>query len=447
MYRLSIGLLMGLLGWAWAQNPAPNPWAQFLAPLKNYPGLQQALHGTRAAADQVDVLSSPVGFQATGGYSLLNVSPPDAGGPCRPVDPSYQPNPACFPLPTSGTQASLGLNFTPFLAGDIGSKVAQANATLAQTQLSLRQTLASLEAQAVLAANRVKLAQNALELAKQGESVSKLSVEATQTRFDKGGATQLELDQAQQSLAQAQANRLQAEENLTVARHALQDLVGITDPPDLPLPALPADTKPVGVGQAELALQKAQAASDNAQWNSYPVLQLGYTHQVSSNASLNLGIQSRTFQPSLSLTYQNPSQTVEPYNRINDQFQIGLSVNFSAATFPALDAAQQGVAQAQAALDAAQRQAALQLESLKLAYAQAQRQVELSQNAYALAQRSLQDAQSREQSGLGTPLATAQAALGLYQAGLTQNQAQLNLLTSILNVYIFYAQPLAEVAL
>ncbi|MER3553339.1 MAG: hypothetical protein C4331_03035 [Meiothermus sp.] len=253
------------------------------------------------------------------------------------------------------------------------------------------------------------------------------------------------MDQAKQAQAQAQANRLQAEENLTVARHALKDLVGVEEAPDLPLPGLPADAKAASVGQAELALEKAKAASDNAQWNSYPVVQLGYTHKLSSTSSLSLGINSRSFQPSASLSYQNPSQVQEPQSRINDQFNIGLAVNFSAGTFPALDAAQQGVAQAQAALEAAQRQAALQLESLKLAYTQAQRAADLAQNAYTLAQRSLQDAQSREQSGLGTPLATAQASLAQYQAGLALDQARLNQLASILNVYIFYAQPLAEV--
>jgi len=179
-----------LLGLALAQAQPANPYAQFLAPLKSYPGLVQALHGTQAAADQVEVLKSPIGVQASGGYSLLGVSPPDAG-PCRPTDPSYQPNPACFPLPTSGSQASVGLNFTPFLAGDVGGKVAQANSSLAQAQLAQRQTLASLEAQAVQAAYRVKLAQNALELAKQGESVASLSVQATQTRLDKGGRRNL----------------------------------------------------------------------------------------------------------------------------------------------------------------------------------------------------------------------------------------------------------------
>jgi outer membrane protein TolC len=435
------------LGAALAQGQATNPWAAFLAPLKNYPGLQQAVAGVRAAADQVEALKSPVGVQASAGYSLLGVSPPDAAGPCNPVDPSYQPNPACFVLPTTGSQASLGLSLTPFLVGDVGSRVAQAGSSLAQAQLSQKQTLASLEAQAVQAAYRLKLAQNALELARQGETVANLSVQATQTRLEKGGATGLELDQAKQSAAQAQANRLQAEENLTAARHALKDLVGVEEAPDLPLPSLPAEAKAASVAQAELALQKAQAAADNAQWNAYPVVQLGYTHKLSSTASLTLGINSRSFQPSANLSYQNPSQTAEPYNRINDQFSLGLSLNFSAGTLPTLDAAQQGVAQAQAALETAQRQAALQLENLKLTYAQAQRQIELAQSAYALAQRSLQDAQIREASGLGTPLATAQASLAQYQAGLALDQARLNLLASILNLYIFYAQPLAEVAL
>ncbi|GEM86750.1 TolC family protein [Meiothermus granaticius] len=442
-----LGLLVLAVVGATALAQQTSPLAAFLAPLKTYPGLQQALAGVRAAADQVEALKNPVGVQASVGYSLLNVSPPDAPGPCNPIDPSYQPNPACFPLPTSASQASVGLSFTPVLLGDVGTRVAQASSGLAQAQLSQRQTLASLEAQAVQAAYRVRLAQNALEVAKQGEEVANLSLQATQIRLEKGGVTGLELDQAKQSVAQAQANRLQAEENLMAARHALKDLVGIEEAPDLPLPGLPADGKAASVAQAELALQKAQAGLDNAQWNAYPVVQLGYTHKLSSTASLTLGVNSRSFQPSASVTYQNPSQTVEPYNRINDQFNIGLAVNFSAGTLPTLDAAQQGVTQAQAALEAAQRQAALQLESLRLAHAQAQRQVELAQNAFALAQRSLQDAQSREASGLGTPLATAQAALAQYQAALALDQARLGLLASVLNFYIFYAQPLVEVSL
>jgi outer membrane protein TolC len=199
------------------------------------------------------------------------------------------------------------------------------------------------------------------------------------------------------------------------------------------------------VRQAELQVVQAQLSYARAERGIWPVAQASYTYNTSPRDSFSLSLNSRTLQPQLSYSYQNPPAGVGGQPRPESQFQIGVSVNFSPAIFDALEAGRKQIEAAQAALEAAKRTAALQEASLRTALQGAEAQVGLAQAAQHDAERALTEARERERLGLTSPLATLQAELGLAQARLALEQANLTRTSRILDLYRFYAQPLSEV--
>lgn len=413
-----MALSLPLLASSFAQN--------FYAPLQNHPTLVQARLGLEAALAGLRAQQSPVSIQVQGGNVWLNFKDP---------------------IPDSqGVSASVGAAFTPFPFGDTADAITQARLGVEQAALGLRQVQTTLEAQALEAAYRVRLAQVGLEAARMGARLAQASLEATRIRTQRDAASPAEGRQAEAQLRQAQLQVEDAGRSLELARRNLSDLLGgaavgeIPPPPPTPPPGLPPSVR-----QAELQVVQAQLSYARAERGVWPVAQATYTYNTSPRDSFSLSLNSRTLQPQLGYSYQNPAPGVAGQPRPESQFQIGVSVSFSPALFDALEAGRKQIEAAQAGLEAAKRTAALQEASLRAALQGAEAQLSLAQAAQQDAERALGEARQRERLGLASPLATLQAELGLAQARLALEQADLNRTSRILDLYRFYAQPLSEV--
>ena len=397
----------------------------FYDPLQNHPSLVQARLGLEAAQAQLRAQESPVSLQAQAANTWLN-----------------------FPSPIPDTQvvnASVGVAFTPFPFGDTADAITQARLGVEQAALGLRQAKTALEAQALEAAYRVRLAQVGLEVAQSGARLAQASLEAVRLRAQREAASPAEVRQAEAQLRQAQLQVEDAGRTLELARRNLSDLLGTANLAIPPAPPLPLPATPPSVRQAELQVAQAQLAYARAERSIWPVAQASYTYNTSPRDSFSLSLNSRTLQPQLGYSYQNPSLSSTGQPRPESQFQLGVSLNLSPAVFDALEAGRKQVQAAQAALEAAKRTAALQEASLRSAWQGAEAQVGLAQTALQDAVRALSEARERERLGLTSPLATLQAELGLAQARLALEQANLNRLSRILDLYRFYAEPLSEV--
>jgi outer membrane protein len=334
MKRLALLLFLGSAG--------AISLPQYLAPLSHNPNLLAAQEQVLAAEQELLALKSPIALQASGGGSLLNVAPPPAScsappPPGLPFNPNAL-NPACASLPTSGEQVNLSLTLTPIPLGVVGGRVAQAEVSLARAQLAYRQALTGLEVQALLANEQVRLAEQGLQVAQEGVQVAQEGLQATQIQLHRGGATPLQLAEAQESLAQAKANQAQAEESLSLAQSNLESLLGTAEAPALEVP-LPAPGTPASVQEAQLAVEQAQQSLYQAEWSALPVLSASYTNNTSPTTSYSLSIQSETLQPQIGFTYQNPG-TQEPQSRIQSEVQVGLSLTLSPGVFEGLRSAQ-----------------------------------------------------------------------------------------------------------
>jgi len=418
---------------------AVNGLAQgFFAPLESHPSLLQARLGLEAAQAQLRATLSPVSFQAQGGFSFFEVTPPPGAPTCpNPL------NPQCASLPSDGRQITLGLTFTPFPFGDVSDAANQAALGVEQAALSLRQARTQLEAQAVEAALRVRLAETGLEVARLGVQLAQANLEASKLRESRGAASPSEVRQAEASLRQAALQLADAERNLALARQSLADLMGQASatPPRL---AVPTQGVPPSVRQAELQLANAQIALERALRGVLPVVQGSYTRNTSDNDSLTLSINSRTLQPSLSYTNQSQGRTA-PQNRIVGTLQIGLSASIAFGVADAIEAAQKQVDAARQALEAARRNSKLQEDLLRSSLQTAEQSLANALQARADAERSLAEARERERLGLVSPLSSLQAELALAQARLSLEQAELNRTQRILDLYRYFALPLSEV--
>jgi len=413
----ALALALQLLAYASAQS--------FYAPLQKHPALVQARLGLEAAQAQLRAQQSPVSLQAQGGNAWLNFKDPTPD--------------------SEALSASVGVVLIPFPFGDTADAIVQARLGVEQAALGLRQVQSNLEAQALEAAYRVRLAQVGLEAAQSGARLAQASLEAARLRAQREAANPAELRQAQAQLRQAQLQVEEAERNLELARRNLGDLLGTADPQTPPDPALPPPATPPSVRQAELQLAQAQLNYARAERALWPVAQASYTYYTSPRDSFSLSLNSRSLQPQLGYSYQNPPTAASGPVKPESQFQIGLSLNLSPALFDALEAGRKQVEAAQAALEAAKRSAALQEASLQAALQGAESQLKLAQAAQQDAERTLAEARERERLGLASPLATLQAEVGLSQARLALEQARLNRLSRLLDLYRFYALPLSEV--
>lgn len=430
--RVFLPLLSALLA---ATALAQTPLETFLAPLQDYPGVRAAREQQRSAQLQLDASYDPVQLQASGGYSRFDVATVDTD----PVTPGTQG------LPESGGQISADLTLRPFAFGDIADQADQNRIKLEQARLSLRDTLTQLQVQAVQAAVGVELAQEGVAAAQTGAALAQQALEATRTRAQKGAATAREVRDAETGAAEA-ANVLQsARGGLEVARLSLRSLVG-----DAPLPPAEAlalevpDGTPASVERARLDAALAGVGIRNARRSVYPVAQASYTWNLDDRNSVGVSLESRTLQPKVSYTYQDPGRSF-PQDQIHGTFQIGVSVALSPGVFQGLEATDAQLRAAQDGVDAAERAAEVQRAGLDNDLAQARAQLTLAQRKLDDAEATLSEAQTRERLGLDIPLTTQRAALDRTQRALDLAQAQRDVLAKTLAYYTFFARPLTEV--
>ncbi len=402
----------------------------------------QARLAVQAAQTQQGSAAFPVSASASGNLTdLANVDPAPAVCATSPL--ALLTNP-CAPIGGVSSTLNLALRVVPLPVGDTAARQQQAALASEQARLGYASALSALEAQAVLAVQRVQLSQVALSLAGQAQVAAQLALQTAQNRVTGGGATDVDLAQAQLALGQAQSGAAQAQDNLTLARAALQDLIGSDATGsgaalNLPTVTPPASGIPASVQQARFGVRRAQITQAQVSWDALPNVQASYTHYTSDTAGVGVALDSRNLSPAVNFSY---APRTPPLNRVRDQFSLGVSFDASASSFSAPGLAQNAVDQAQAGLETARRQAELQLAGLNAAYAQAQRQRALAQQALSLAQQVQQNAATRQDLGLSAPLEVAQASAAAYQAQVALGQAQLGETDAVLKFYAFFALPL-----
>ncbi|MDX2005183.1 MAG: TolC family protein [Meiothermus sp.] len=413
----------------------------FFAPLENHPSIVQARLGLEAAQAQVRAIQSPVSLNTQGGFSFFqNRDPlPSTDPACRSPATAAQ----CVALPSDGRQVQVGLSFTPIPFGDVADALNRAQIGAEQAALGLRSARAQLEASAIEGALRIRLAQAGLEVARAAQRLAQASLEATRIRAQRDAANPGEVRQAEAQVRSAAIQVSDAERSLALARQSLSDLLGSADAAP-PAVALPPPQTPPSVRQAQFGVGSAQVQYDGAIRGVLPVLNASYTRNTSPNDSLTASINSRTLQPSIS--YSNTSQArTEPSVRIDGTFTIGFSATIALGVVDALEAAQKQVDAANQAVEAARRNAKTQEDLLRSQLQTADLNLANAVQGRADAEKTLAEARERERLGLTSPLATVQAELGLAQALLALEQAQLSRTSRILDLYRFYALPVSEV--
>ena len=406
---------------------------EFLAPVQQNAALRAAQASVSAAQNQLGAAYSPVALEATGGYSTFNNDPIDLS----PEAPGVQG------LPGSGAQLAADVSFRPILFGDTADLADQLRLELERAQLSYSETLASLQRRALEAALGVQLAENSQVLAQEGADLAATALSATRTRFERGAANVRGVRDAEANLQEAQNFAQQAAADLRLAQLNLQSLVG--DATLAEIPTLPTvEGTPLEVRRAALNVSLAEIAPRSTARGLYPVVQAGYNWNVDDRSSLNVSLESRTLQPSVGYSYQDPSRAL-PESAQNGSFQVGISVSISPGTFEQLSAAQDQVSAAQAGLRAAQDGAALQQASLTSDQTQAEQTLALKELQFRNAQQNVDEARQRETLGISTPLETQTELIDLLQADLELRTARQSVLSSTLASYEFYGIPVTEV--
>lgn len=413
--------------------------ASFLEPLQSHPSLLAAKANLSAAERNLNAAFDPVSAELSGSYLRFDTEDIDTD----PQTPGQQG------LPVNGGALGLGVTLRPFPFGSVADLVTQRDLELERARLEFRSTLAGLEVEALEAALNVRLAQEGLSLAQNAQVLSKQALDATQIRFELGAANERELREAQAGSLEAQTQVEDAEARLALAKASLESLVGGLSVPAeaLELSAegisaedISAEGTSVGVLSAELAVAGAELAYRAASRDLYPVVSAGYSWTLDDNSSLGVSLESRTLQPSLNYSYEDPVQT---QGGINGTFSIGLNASISPGSFEQLKGLEEELAGARVALVAAQEEAALQVAALTSQVTEAQRAVELESVHFENAQATLAETQQREELGLSIPLETQEAVLELSQAALELARARQTLLGAVAASYELYAQPIS----
>ena len=407
--------------------------AEFLEPVRNHPAVLASAAALEAAQAQVDAAYSPVSASVSGGYQAFDNDDID-------LDPE---TPGMQGLPKSGGQFSADLSFRPFPFGDIADLTEQRKLSLLQAQLDYNETLTDYESQALTAALNVALARDSLELAEQSVELARTALDATRLRFEKGAASERDVRDGEANLLEAQNFAQTASSNLELAQLNLRNLVGEVEVPEVPRLPLVEGTS-VGVQRARVGVELAEIGKSGATRELIPVAQAGYTFNLDPENTLELSVESRTLQPSVGYTYQNPGRQ-PPQTAQNGSFQIGVSANLDPALFRAAEAARDQVAAAAAGLQAAQDGADIQRQALENALNQAQQTLELRELRFENAQLTFEEAQKREELGITTPLETLNVLLELLEDDLDLRTARQDVLAATLDFYAFYGVPVSEV--
>ncbi len=401
-----------------------------LSPLREHPLFLQARAYREAAQKALEAQASPIALNLQGNYARL-------GYECTPAA-------LCQSLPPTGGSLTLALVLTPLPFGEVQDGLERAQIALLRAELAYRRTLTALQAQAVAAHGRHQQALLGQALAEKGLELAQKALEAARKRQ----VSAKELREAELNLQEAENRLLEARRGVELARRAAEGLVELS----LPLPPIPPPRggTPLSVEEARLGLREAQIAYQSAFRALLPQLQASYLRYLSGNDTLALNLGSRTLQPTLSYTRQDPARqpTAIPNAgsyRTQEELRLSLSLTLSPGLLGALEAAEAQVRGAEEALRAAERQARLQEESLKAALEGARAALELARARLASQERSLEETRERLALGLESPLGLLQAELSLLQAKLALLQAENDLRNRMLELYQFYGEPLPEV--
>ncbi|GAA6733397.1 TolC family protein [Thermus oshimai] len=420
MARLGVGLLLLL---------APA-LAGALLPLKDHPLKRQAEAGLLAARKALEAQAAPLALNAQGNYARL-------GYECTPLA-------LCQSLPETAGSLTLSLVLTPFPFGEVADGLERARLALRRAELGYRRALAALQLQAASAHGRHRQALLGVRLAEKGVELSALALEAARKR----GAGPKELREAELSLKEAENRLEEARRALALAERAAEGLVDLKAPfPEVPPPK---GTTPLSLEEARLGLREAEIALGAAQRALLPTLQGSLLLYPSGNDTLALSLSSKTLQPTLSYTRQDPARppTAVPNAgsyRTAEELRLSLSLTLSPGLLAALEASEAQKRAAEEALRAAELQAALQEEGLKNALKGAEATLELARLKKASAAKALEEARKRLELGLESPLGVLQAELGLLQAELALVQAEYAVKERLLELYQFYGELLPEV--
>ncbi len=412
--------LLPLLGLALAQGA--------LAPLKDHPLRRQAEAGLRAARLALEAQAPLATLLVQGGYGRL-------GYGCT-------PEALCQALPETAGQLTLSLVLTPFPFGETEEALERGRIGLRRAELAYRKALTALQLQAVSAYGQHQLARFGVALGEKGVALAEKALEAAQRR-----GNPKEIREAELALKEAQHRLEEARRNLELSQKAAEGLVDLGAP--LPPIPPPRGELPLGVEEARLALLEAGLAVRGAERALLPVLEGRLGYYPSGNDALSLGLSSKTLQPTLTYTRQDPPRppTSLPGGSytLRAELRLNLSLTLSPGVFAALEAARAQEAAAREALRAAELQAQIQGESLKAALEGAERAYRLAQARLEGARQTLEEARRREALGLESPFGVLQAELALLQAELGLLQAEYELKRKTLELYQFYGEILPEV--
>ena len=426
------------------------PLTRFLTALSGNPELLAAQAGVEVAQLQLRAARDPVALEATGGYNRYSLDDTLTGtqvGPVQvPTTPGIGSGVGATAIPNSGYQLSTKLVFRPFPFGDTADLLAQRELELQTSLLSLADAQTGLEARALEAALQARLAERSVSVAQEGVSAATQGLKAARRRRSKGAANNRDLRNAEAALFEAQTLLGNVRLDAKSARLNLQNLVGKTPAPSYRVLAglkPPPPRTPLSVAQTRLQTQLVTLQISAAQRGLLPVASASYAWNVSDYSTLSASIESRTLQPSVGFSYQDPARTL-PQSAINSSLQIGISANISVGAIDALNAAKRQQAAAQASLSAAQQGASLQETSLRAAYSKAARNALLQRRTFQNARTTYQENVTRLDLGLATPLETQTSLLDLLQADVTRRSSELTTLSALLDLYRLYALPPSE---
>src|SRR5690625_3650151 len=381
----------------------------FLEPVAEHPGLAAATAQLRIEEARLASARDPFSLSIEAGYTSFSVDEPDLGGLPPGLADMFSP-------PESASRVSADLSLRPFAFGDIADFREQAEAEYALALLSWRETLATLQVNAVTTAQALLLAEDALEVAAAGVELARLAEEATRVRHGNGAANDRELRDAEAGTKEAESLYAEAGAAVDLARLGLESLVGDAELPPREALQLPVpEGEPAGVQRARLQAALAGVGARNARREVLPVVQTGYTHNVTARSSVGVSLESRTLQPQLSWTWESVSRSF-PEDLIRGTFHIGVSASISPAITAALRAARAQEEAGGQALAAARRLAATEQASLVNRLEEARRELDIRDLLHRNALASLREAEAREKLGLAIPLETQQEVLALLRA-------------------------------
>ncbi len=415
-----------------------NPWQPLWSRLRRDPSVQAAGLQLQAAQAALTAQESPVSLQLQASRDSFSYQ---SGGCPYPSNLAF----LCQSGPAQEEQLGVSLVLTPYPYGSVADSIRSAELSLAQAHYAQRQAVVAAQVSAVTDLFQLHLAERNLQVALQGLQVAVASDRASRAEEKAGLITSLQLGQAGLSLAQARLAAEQAAQNLRLAKVDLSALIGHLRPPLPPFPPLPSPAPSSAQLQARISLDQAELQAAAALRSVLPVASLSYTDNFSKTSSLSLSLSSQTLQPTVSLTYANPSLPSQGTVPIQQQLQLALSVGLSGGALSALGAAKAQVQGAELQQRAADQQAAQQRYALQLADRQAQAELPLDRADLKQAEQFLAAARAQQQLGLTTPLAVSQAALAVSQARLSLSSAELSALKSRLALYQYFAVPLSEV--